>query len=72
MPLPPPPQPFFPITSKLLRVVAVLCLEYHKILTTESEIFLSLIMKFLDPDKGLNRQMIRDSFMCAVGCPFYR
>ena len=34
-----------------MRVVAVLILEYHDALTTESEIFLSLIMKFLDPDK---------------------
>ena len=32
-------------------MVAVLILEYHDALTTESEIFLSLIMKFLDPDK---------------------
>ena len=31
--------------------MAVLILEYHDALTTESEIFLSLIMKFLDPDK---------------------
>ena len=44
-------KPNYSITSKLLRVVAVLILEYHDVLTTESEIFLSLIMKFLDPDK---------------------
>merc|ERR1712226_1396376 len=44
-------KPNYSITSKLLRVVAVLILEYHDALTTESEIFLSLIMKFLDPDK---------------------
>ena len=44
-------KPSYAITSKLLRVVAVLILEYHDLLTTESEIFLSLIMKFLDPDK---------------------
>ena len=41
----------YAITSKLLRVVAVLILQYHDLLTTETEIFLSLIMKFLDPDK---------------------
>ena len=44
-------KPCYAITSKLLRVVAILILEYHDILMTESEIFLSLIMKFLDPDK---------------------
>ena len=41
----------YAITSKLLHVVAVLILQYHDLLTTETEIFLSLIMKFLDPDK---------------------
>ena len=44
-------KPSYAITSKLLRVVAVLILQYHELLTTETEIFLSLIMKFLDPDK---------------------
>ena len=46
-------KPYYPITSKLLRVVSILVLEYHKVLTTETEIFLSLILKFLDPDKPL-------------------
>ncbi len=46
-------RPYFPITSKLLRVVSILILEYHKLLTTETEIFLSLVMKFLDPDKPM-------------------
>ncbi len=44
-------KPSYHITSKLLRVVGVLILQYHNLLTTETEIFLSLIMKFLDPDK---------------------
>ena len=44
-------KPHYPITSKLLRVVSILILEYHHILTTETEIFLSLMMKFLDPGK---------------------
>ena len=44
-------RPSYAITSKLLRVVGVLVLQYHDVLTTETEIFLSLIMKFLDPDK---------------------
>lgn len=45
-------KPYYPITSKLLRVVSILILEYHQLLTTETEIFLSLVMKFLDPDKA--------------------
>ena len=49
--LPSQDRPYFPITSKLLRVVSILILEYHSLLTTETEIFLSLVMKFLDPDK---------------------
>ena len=44
-------RPHYPITSKLLRVVSILILEYHHILTTETEIFISLLMKFLDPGK---------------------
>lgn len=36
---------------RLLRLVAVLIQKYHTILVTECEIFLSLIIKFLDPDK---------------------
>lgn len=44
-------KPSYAITSKLLRVVAILILQYHDLLTTETEIFLSLILKFLDPDK---------------------
>jgi hypothetical protein len=46
-------KPYYPITSKLLRVVSILVLEYHHVLTTETEIFLSLIVKFLDPDKPM-------------------
>uniref|UniRef100_A0A0K2TVD6 Protein MON2 homolog n=1 Tax=Lepeophtheirus salmonis TaxID=72036 RepID=A0A0K2TVD6_LEPSM len=44
-------KPNFSMTSKLLRLVSVLVLDYHKVLTTETEIFLSLTAKFLDPDK---------------------
>ncbi|KAH8412178.1 hypothetical protein KR009_000354 [Drosophila setifemur] len=44
-------KPYFPISMRLLRLVAILIQKYHTILVTECEIFLSLIMKFLDPDK---------------------
>ncbi|XP_055839382.1 protein MON2 homolog isoform X2 [Episyrphus balteatus] len=36
---------------RLLRLVAILIEKYHTLLVTECEIFLSLIVKFLDPDK---------------------
>ncbi|KAL1492514.1 hypothetical protein ABEB36_010756 [Hypothenemus hampei] len=44
-------KPYFPISMRLLRVVSVLIEKYHSLLVTECEIFLSLIVKFLDPDK---------------------
>ncbi|XP_063218937.1 protein MON2 homolog [Bacillus rossius redtenbacheri] len=44
-------KPYFPISVRLLRVVSVLIQKYHALLVTECEIFLSLIVKFLDPDK---------------------
>lgn len=44
-------KPYFPISMRLLRLVAILIEKYHKLLVTECEIFLSLIIKFLDPDK---------------------
>ncbi|XP_017854970.1 protein MON2 homolog isoform X2 [Drosophila busckii] len=44
-------KPHFPISMRLLRLVAILIQKYHTILVTECEIFLSLIIKFLDPDK---------------------
>ncbi|XP_050530236.1 protein MON2 homolog isoform X2 [Daktulosphaira vitifoliae] len=46
-------KPHFPITIRLIRVVSILIRKYHKLLTTECEIFLSLIVKFLDPDKPM-------------------
>lgn len=57
---PPPPssasptsqeKPFFPISMRLLRVVSILLKKYYTSLITESEIFLSLLLKFLDTDK---------------------
>uniref|UniRef100_A0A1L8DV77 Protein MON2 homolog n=1 Tax=Nyssomyia neivai TaxID=330878 RepID=A0A1L8DV77_9DIPT len=44
-------KPYFPISMRLLRVVSILIQKYHNVLVTECEIFLSLIVKFLDPDK---------------------
>ncbi|XP_044741500.1 protein MON2 homolog isoform X2 [Chrysoperla carnea] len=44
-------KPYFPISMRLLRVVSILIQKYHSLLITECEIFLSLIVKFLDPDK---------------------
>ncbi|XP_046428999.1 protein MON2 homolog isoform X1 [Neodiprion fabricii] len=44
-------KPYFPISMRLLRVVSILVQKYHCLLVTECEIFLSLIVKFLDPDK---------------------
>lgn len=44
-------KPYFPISMRLLRVVSILIQKCHNLLVTECEIFLSLIVKFLDPDK---------------------
>ncbi|GIY28493.1 protein MON2 homolog [Caerostris extrusa] len=44
-------KPYFPISMRLLRIVSVLIQRYYKMLVTECEIFLSLIVKFLDVDK---------------------
>ncbi|XP_075218459.1 mon2 homolog, regulator of endosome-to-Golgi trafficking isoform X2 [Lycorma delicatula] len=46
-------KPYFPISVRLLRVVSILVQKYHSLLVTECEIFLSLIVKFLDPDKPM-------------------
>lgn len=44
-------KPYFPISMRLLRVVSILIQKYHSLLVTECEIFLSLIVKFLDHEK---------------------
>ncbi|XP_053618779.1 protein MON2 homolog isoform X2 [Plodia interpunctella] len=46
-------RPHFPVTMRLLRLVCIIVHKYHSILVTECEIFLSLTIKFLDPDKPL-------------------
>jgi len=44
-------KPFFPISIRLLRIVNVIISKYYAMLITESEIFLSLLIKFLENDK---------------------
>ncbi|GAB6021011.1 hypothetical protein CHUAL_003649 [Chamberlinius hualienensis] len=44
-------KPCYPITVRLLRIVSVLIHKYHFLLVTECEIFLSLIIKFLDVER---------------------
>ncbi|KAG1680890.1 Protein MON2 [Nymphon striatum] len=44
-------KPYFPISMRLLRVVSVLIQNFYSLLITECEIFLSLVVKFLDADK---------------------
>ncbi|XP_037294951.1 protein MON2 homolog isoform X2 [Manduca sexta] len=46
-------RPHFPVTMRLLRLVSIIVHKYHSVLVTECEIFLSLTIKFLDPDKPL-------------------
>ncbi|KAK3593006.1 hypothetical protein CHS0354_005360 [Potamilus streckersoni] len=44
-------KPFFPIVVRLLRIVGTLIQNYYNLLMTECEIFLSLLVKFLEPEK---------------------
>ncbi|KRZ71166.1 Protein MON2 -like protein [Trichinella papuae] len=44
-------KPYFPITVRLLRLVNTLNCSYSKVLITECEIFLSLMIRFIDHDK---------------------
>jgi len=44
-------KPFYPISVRLLRIVDILINKYYALLVTECEIFLSLLVRFLDPDK---------------------
>lgn len=46
-----PERPYFPISMRLLRVVVVLVTHFYQLLVTECEIFLSLLVKFLESDK---------------------
>lgn len=42
---------YFPLIARLLRVVCILIRHYFSLLITECEIFLSLLIKLLEPDK---------------------
>ena len=44
---------YFSVVSRLMRIVFVLLKNYFELLVTESEIFLSLLTKFLDVDRPL-------------------
>ncbi|CAL8120472.1 unnamed protein product [Orchesella dallaii] len=44
-------KPFYPTSVRLLRIVDILINKYYTLLVTECEIFLSLLVRFLDPDK---------------------
>lgn len=73
-------KPYFPISMRLLRVVSILIQKYHRLLVTECEIFLSLIVKFLDPDKPawqrslalevIHKMCIQPELLVAF-CQFY-
>uniref|UniRef100_A0A0N5A8N7 Protein MON2 homolog n=1 Tax=Syphacia muris TaxID=451379 RepID=A0A0N5A8N7_9BILA len=45
-------RPSFPVSMRLLRVVVVLITQFYRLLITECEIFLSLLIKFLEMDKA--------------------
>ncbi|KAL4226466.1 hypothetical protein ACF0H5_014449 [Mactra antiquata] len=57
VPSPPSPvaieKPFFPVVMRLLRIISSLIQFYYNLLTTECEIFLSLLVKFLEPEKPM-------------------
>lgn len=44
-------KPVFSVSVRLLRIVSVLIKQFYTLLVTECEIFLSLLVKFLDGDK---------------------
>jgi len=44
---------YFPLIARLLRVVCILIRYYFSLLITECEIFLSLLIKLLEPDKPI-------------------
>ncbi|VDM92159.1 unnamed protein product, partial [Litomosoides sigmodontis] len=46
-----PERVYFPISMRLLRVIVILITLYYNLLVTECEIFLALLVKFLESDK---------------------
>ncbi|XP_022081616.1 protein MON2 homolog isoform X2 [Acanthaster planci] len=53
-----PEKPSFPISMRLLRVVSVLINKYYTLLVTECEIFLSLLVKFMESDKCMWQRVL--------------
>ncbi|XP_038067855.1 protein MON2 homolog isoform X2 [Patiria miniata] len=53
-----PEKPSFPISMRLLRVVSVLINKYYTLLATECEIFLSLLVKFMESDKCMWQRVL--------------
>ncbi|XP_071784170.1 protein MON2 homolog isoform X2 [Asterias amurensis] len=53
-----PEKPSFPISMRLLRVVSVLINKYYTLLVTECEIFLSLLVKFMESDKCMWQRIL--------------
>ncbi|CAJ0930938.1 unnamed protein product, partial [Mesorhabditis belari] len=46
-----PLRPSFPVAMRLIRILVYLIGLYHELLATECEIFVSLLLKFLESDK---------------------
>ncbi|XP_054162002.1 protein MON2 homolog isoform X2 [Oppia nitens] len=72
-------KPFWPITVRLMRIVSVLIQKFYTMLITESEIFLSLLVKSLESDKPIwQRSMALEAFyrmiqpnLISCLCRFY-
>uniref|UniRef100_A0A7N6ALB8 Protein MON2 homolog n=1 Tax=Anabas testudineus TaxID=64144 RepID=A0A7N6ALB8_ANATE len=60
-------KPYFPICMRLLRVVSVLIKHFYTLLVTECEIFLSLLVKFLDGEKLCVQNGIYFNIVNALG-----
>uniref|UniRef100_A0A1I8ALH6 Protein MON2 homolog n=1 Tax=Steinernema glaseri TaxID=37863 RepID=A0A1I8ALH6_9BILA len=63
-----PDRPFFPIAMRLLRIIVVLLTNHYQILVTECEIFLSLLLKFLESDKLLWQRAIALEVIHRIVC----
>jgi len=59
-------KPYFPISMRLLRVVSILLKKYYRLLVTECEIFLSLLIKFLDTDKPCWQRALAVEVICQL------
>eukprot|EP00117_Sycon_ciliatum_P002578 scpid7760/ scgid7743/ Protein MON2 homolog; Protein SF21 len=51
-------KPSFPVCLRLLRIVGVLIKHFYVLLVTECEIFLSLLVKFLEIDKPIWQRVL--------------